>query len=267
MLDEAYYTENIGRQLMSVAGEIAVCVGWLCYDADDRQSARNLYSEAHLLAEQAGNNQLAIKAMEKIALQLIEESREQQRPGYARQAIAVSKRATELARTESRPQIHALLASREAMAQSMIGDDAAFERAVARAWREMDNANIEEMPGWLKFVNHSEVAYHEARGRWNLGERAQAIDKLHELTLERDLSPRNEAAQRAMLATALAANGDFTGAFEEGAAVLPALSVGKIRSARTLNRLRAVRKLAAHHPAGAQFREQYDQLQTGIGAT
>jgi len=260
MLNEANYTEAIGRQLMSVAGEIAVCVGWLCYDADDRDSARNLYSEAHLLANQAGNNQLAIKAMEKIALQLIEESREQQRPGYARQAVAVSKRAAELARFEPHPQMHALLASREAMAQSMIGDNAAFERAVARAWREIENGANEEIPGWLKFVNDSEVAYHEACGRWNLGERARSINQFQEMTLRPDLSPRNEASQRAVLATALAANGDLAGAFDEGAAVLPALSVGKIRSARTLSRLRTVRQLAAHHPAGGQFREQYDQL-------
>jgi hypothetical protein len=131
---------------------------------------------------------------------------------------------------------------------------------MSRAWREIDREQSNEVPGWLRFVNRSEIAYHEARGRWHLGDPNRAAEQLRELTAQRDLPPRNEAAQRAVLATALAAGGDFGGAFAEGAAVLPVLEAGRIRSPRTLKRLRIVRQLAAKHTAGTGFREHYDQI-------
>src|SRR5918912_736416 len=53
MLDEADYSEAAGRQLMSAAGELAVCVGWLAYDASDQALSRDLYSQARLLADQS----------------------------------------------------------------------------------------------------------------------------------------------------------------------------------------------------------------------
>jgi hypothetical protein len=260
MLDESAYTEATARELMSAAGEIAVCVGWLCYDADDQRMARTLYSEAHLLASQAGDSQLAIKAMEKMTLQLTEEARESQHPGYARQAVTLSERAADLARSEPCPQLHALLAAREAVAQSAVGDSAGFKLAISRAWREMDRESADELPGWLKFVNRSEIAYHEARGRWNLGDPGAAADLLHRMSQQEKLPPRNEAAQRSVLATALAADGDFAGAFAEGTAVLPAFDSGKIRSMRTIRRLRTVRQLASQHTSGADFRDRYDHI-------
>ena len=265
MLDESDYTDATGRQIMGVTGQIAVCVGWLCYDADDQQMARRLYSEAQLLANQCGDNHLAIKAMEKMALQLLEEAREKQRPGLARQAVAVAQRGSELARAEPFPELHALLAAREAMAQSAVGDSAAFRLAISRAWREMDREqNAEEVPAWLKFVNRSEITTHEARGRWNLGNPAAAGELLREMSRQTKHSPRNEGAQRAVLATALAAGGDFVGAFTEGEAVLPALDAGKVRSPRTMKKLRTVRRLADQNSNGADFRERYDQIMRGV---
>jgi hypothetical protein len=260
MLDESAYTEATARELMSAAGEIAVCVGWLCYDADDQRIARTLYSEAHLLASQAGDSQLAIKAIEKMTLQLTEEARESQQPGYARQAVTLSERAADLARSEPCPQLHALLAAREAVAQSAVGDSAGFKLAISRAWREMDREPADELPGWLKFVNRSEIATHEARGRWNLGDPRAAADLLHRMSHQVEHSPRNEAAQRSVLATALAASGDFASAFAEGAAVLPAFDAGKIRSMRTIKRLRSVRQLASQHASGTDFRDRYDHI-------
>jgi transcriptional regulator with XRE-family HTH domain len=264
MLDESAYTEATARELMSAAGEIAVCVGWLCYDADDQQMARTLYSEAHLLASQAGDSQLAIKATEKMTLQLIAETRENRHPGYARQAVTLSKRAADLARSEPCPQLHALLAAREAMAHSVVGDSAGFKLAISRAWREMGRESADELPGWLKFVNRSEIAAHEARGLWYLGDPSVAAELYHtSLDSSENLSPRNEASYRSSLATALAASGDFVGAFTEGAAVFPALDAGKIRSMRIIKRLRAVRQLAGQHASGTDFRDRYDHIVRG----
>jgi transcriptional regulator with XRE-family HTH domain len=122
-LDEADYSEATGRQLMSVAGELAVCVGWLAYDADDQRLARELYSEACLLADQSGDDGLAMHAMQLMSLQSVHLAREGVLPGGARDAVRLSERATELARHDPSPQLHALLASRETTAHAVAGDN------------------------------------------------------------------------------------------------------------------------------------------------
>jgi transcriptional regulator with XRE-family HTH domain len=257
MLDEASYTEATARQLMSAAGEIAVCVGWLCYDADDQDTARLLYAEARLLADQAGDDQLAIRALEKMALQLSHISERNSCRGYARQAVQLSRRAAELARTDVSPQLHALLAAREAMAHSAAGNPVEFSLAISRAWREMDKDATGAVPTWLQFVNPSEIAIHEARGRWNLGDPGAAAD-LYRSSLTGELSSRNVNNYRATLAAALAASGDISAAVTEGMVVLPALQEGRISSPRTISRLKIVRRAAENHRQGAEFCERYD---------
>jgi GNAT superfamily N-acetyltransferase len=90
MLDEADYNEETGRQLMTAAGELAVCVGWLAYDADDQGLSRELYSEARLLADQSGDDGLATCAMEKMSLQSARFAQEGGPPGSAREAVRLS---------------------------------------------------------------------------------------------------------------------------------------------------------------------------------
>ncbi|MBV9312466.1 MAG: helix-turn-helix transcriptional regulator [Pseudonocardia sp.] len=267
MLDESDYTDATARQLMSVAGEIAACVSWLCYDAGDWQTARALHSNAHTLAEQAGNDQLSVRVMQGMALQLSEVGRENQHPGYARQAVMLSKRAAEVACPEMSPRLRALLAARQALAHSAVGDSTGFHAAMSQAWRQMDKEQTEERPGWLRFVSRSEIASHEARGRWYLGSPSGAADLYRTNCLAAELSPRNEAATRASLAAALAASGDFASAFVEGAAVLSALDAGGVRSQRTIRRLQPVRQLAAKHDRGGDFPQHYDQTVEGRPST
>ncbi|MGH3854158.1 MAG: helix-turn-helix domain-containing protein [Pseudonocardiaceae bacterium] len=258
MLDEADYSEETGRKLMSVAGELAVCVGWLAYDADDQVLSRELYSEARLLADQSGDDGLAIRAMEKMSLQSVRFAQEGH-SGSAREAVRLSERATELARRDPSPQLHALLASREAIAHAAAGDGRGFTAAIARAWREADRGFVDDGPVWLGFVNNSEIAVHEARGRLFLEDPVSAA-ALYRKSLDAALGARNGANYRSSLAAALAASGDVTGAVTEGTIVLAALDKGGIMSPRTLAALHPVRQAAAHNRGGEDFCARYDQI-------
>ncbi|MGH3549925.1 MAG: hypothetical protein ACRDQU_17815 [Pseudonocardiaceae bacterium] len=165
MLDEADYSEAAGRQLMSAAGELAVCVGWLAYDASDQTLSRDLYSQARLMADQSGDHGLAIQAMEKMPLQSVNLSQKSGLRGSAREAVRLSERATELARHDPSPQLHALLAAREAIAHAADGDRQGFSVAITRARREVDRGFADGAPAWLRFVTRSEITGHEAKGR------------------------------------------------------------------------------------------------------
>ncbi|MGH3848322.1 MAG: helix-turn-helix domain-containing protein [Pseudonocardiaceae bacterium] len=259
MLDEADYSEETGRQLMSAAGELGVCVGWLAYDGDDQILSREFYSEARLLADQSGDDGLAIRAMEKMSLQSARFAREGGLPGGAREAVRLGERATDLACRDPCPQLHALLASREAIARAAAGDSRGFTAAIARAWREADRGFVDDGPVWLGFVNNSEIAVHEARGRLFLEDPVSAA-ALYRKSLDAALGARNGANYRSSLAAALAASGDVTGAVTEGTIVLAALDKGGIMSPRTLAALHPVRQAAAHNRGGEDFCARYDQI-------
>jgi hypothetical protein len=253
MLDQADYKENVGRELMSIAGELAVCVGWLSYDAGDQRKARELYSEAFLLADQASDTKLAIQAVEKMALQSAYIAHRGQHRGAAREAIRLGGRGVDLARLEQSSRLHALLGGRQALASAVTGDVQEFRASITRAWREIDRAGpVENEETWLQFVNPSEIAVHEAKGYRYLGEPEKAAN-LYQKSLQddRSLSPRNRLNYRAQLASALATLGDAASATQEGLAVLTELE-NDVASPRTLAELISVRKLAD--------REQHDEF-------
>ena len=258
MLDEADYSEPVARQLMSAVGELAVCVGWLAYDANDQMLARQLYSEALLVAGQSGDDGLAIRAMEKMSLQSACVVQKDGHSGNAREAVRLGERARELARWDPNPQLHALLASRAAIAYAAAGDRQGFTTAISHSWREVDRGFAKEAPAWLRFVNSSEIEVQEARGRLFLGEPAAAT-ALFRRSLETAHGDRNSAAYRAQLAAALAASGDITGAVTEGMVVLPTLNQGGVMSPRVLDMLQPVRRAAADNCTGGAFCTHYDR--------
>lgn len=257
MLDEADYSSRIGAELMQAAGDLAVCVGWLAFDAGDRNLSRQLYSEALLLAGEAGDDGLSVRVMEKMALQSIYAARDG-RNTVAREAVRLSERAAELARRDTNPRLHALIAAREALGHAMLGDTRAFSTAMTRAWRDIDRGDAGDDPVWLQFVTPAEISVHEGIGRTHLAEYAAAT-RLYQDSLAADLPPRNAANYRSLLAATLAGEGDATEAIRQGLAVLPALE-GKVVSPRTLQDLRPVRVLAEHSGDGAEeFRVRYDK--------
>ncbi|MGH8625700.1 MAG: twin-arginine translocation signal domain-containing protein, partial [Gammaproteobacteria bacterium] len=261
MLDEADYDELIARQLMSIAGELAVCVGWLSYDADDQVRSRELYSEAFLLADQAGDTGLAVRALEKMSLQSTQMASKRGYRGSSREAVRLSARAIELARYDASPRLHALLAGRQAIAHAAAGDRNGFDAAIIRAKREIDHTGFaEDEAVWLRFAAASEITVHEAKGRSYLGD-LDTASKLYRASLEEaGLSPRNRVNYHAQLAATLAARGDAAEAISEGLAVLPALE-RQVASPRTVVELRPVRQVAQDRKDD-EFCCRYDALST-----
>jgi hypothetical protein len=246
MLDESDYPEAVGRDLLGVTGNLAICAGWLAFDAADVPLARRMYSEALLLAGSAGDPVLIAHVLEKLSMLSSHVARENGSRGMARESLRLADQAAEAARHELMPRLQALIALRRANAASLLGDKPAFRSAITRARHDLDRPASMEDPAWIRFVDGSEIATQEAVGHQNLGDPATA-SLLHRESLDApDLSRRNRACGQAQLAAALAQSGDVTAAVSEGTAVLPALAEG-VTSVRTLNHLRPVRA-AAENP-------------------
>lgn len=262
MLDQADYGEDVGHELMTIAGELAVCVGWLSYDAGDQRQARDLYAEAFLLADQAGDSKLTIQAVEKMALQSVFIAVRGQHRGAAREAARLSERLTDLSRYQSSPRLHALIGGRQAIAFAVSGDASEFRRSITRSWREIDQAgDVSTEETWLQFVTPGEITVHEAKGYRYLGDPGKAAT-LYRASLDNPgLSPRNRANYQAQLASTLAALGDFTTALSEGRAALANLT-GTIASPRTVLELSGLRRAAARQ-GDDEFCHQFDALSGG----
>lgn len=257
MLEKGIYGEQTGRELMSAAGELAVRAGWASFDSADLHGlTRHLYTEALILADNAGDDQLAVHVLENMALQSIRLASDG-RPGLAREAISLSGRAARLARHDPVPQLHALIAAREALAYAALGDTRGFTSAVSRAWQELEREPTTDCPLWLRFVGPAEIRTHEAKCLAYLGKPGPAAGLCRASLADPGLSPRNRAFYHAQLAGALAATGDSSEAVGEGRSALAMLETD-VASPRALRELRPVRA-SAEQVGDKEFCQRFDQ--------
>ncbi|WP_084487501.1 helix-turn-helix domain-containing protein [Nocardia sienata] len=266
LLHNSVFDAATGRAWISAVGALAVETGWLAYDADRVQLARKCYSNALSLASMAEDDDLAVHACMNAALQSISLARAgDASPSYA---LALTRRAADLVRRLPAGRIHALIAAREAAAYGTAGDRRSVERAMSAAWREMDNAAehepVAECAPWLRFVDHSEIRFHEARACTDIGNHSRAL-VLHEVVAGEPASAGNTVHASAWWSAALARTGDTRSAVEAGTPVLDALE-GWFASPRALKALEPVRQLADTSSEGDEFRARFDALATTKGS-
>ncbi|MEC3920277.1 hypothetical protein [Nocardia sp. CDC160] len=260
-LDTGDYTAATGTAYASATGQLAVLAGWLAYDADRHPLARRCYADAMEKGTESGDDDLIAHTCLYAANQSIALSRIG--AGSPHRALTLTARARDLMAGRPPGRIHALIAVREAQARGVLEDRAGFGRALAMAWREMDQAAafepLEQTPQWLRFVTHAEIAGHEARGYADIGELTRAVE-LYGAAAEQQAGTRNATNLRAWSATTRAQIGDLTGALEEATPVLTSLA--KVSSTRTLRVLEPLRTAVDQLTIGSGFRDQFDSLAT-----
>ncbi|MFI8977492.1 hypothetical protein ACIGO9_31750 [Nocardia asteroides] len=261
-LDSAVYDPITGTAAASAVGNLAVITGFLAYDADDQDFARQCYSAAMELGSRSGDDELTVHTLCNKANQEVTLSRHGR--GNAHLALQNAARAWHLARDWRPGRIHALISVREAQARAAIGDHDGFRTAMDKAHRALDAAMHAELithcPRWLRFVDPGELAGHEARAYSDLGDHRAAL-KLYELAT-RGQGRRNETNASAWHAATRAAVGDVRGALEVADPVLSAMegtAGGRppIGSTRSLRVLAPIGQLAG---AGDTFIDRYNAL-------
>jgi len=268
MLDESNYTEQVGRELLTVTADLGLVAAWLAYDSGDQVSARALYSEAELLAGSAGDSKLQVHVYANMAQQAIHMARSAGRRGAAREALRYIDRAADSARYIPSSALHALLALRQALAYSYLGDTVAFCAAITRARREVDHGPHDSDESWTAFVTHSEIIGYEAMGAVQLHRPDDAVTLYRTVLEDNSRSPRDRAYYRARLAAALCAAGDRHGAVVEGLEVVGDLGT-RLTSTRVLNELRPVRSSAGLPAVDHEqdFCERFDAAERALATT
>ena len=249
-----------------MAGELALCTGWIALDGGRPLLARPLYEEARELAAGAGDVVLAVHVLTSQSMLYAEMARTGPSREPARQALRLAFQAQEEGRYIPMARLHALIALRHASAASLLGDKAAFQAAIIQARRELDRGPRDgDPPEWLRFVDETEVTGVEARGWLNLGD-AYRSARLYRQVLAAGLSTRNRVSYGAGLADALLKQGGRQDAVAAATDVLPALE-GGVTSMRCLNRLRIVRQAAANTTGAQEFCERFDAVERTLAAS
>lgn len=191
-----------------------------------------MYNEAALLATSSGNIELQTHVWVNMSMQNTHLARREDNKGLAREGLRVARLAAGVARHDPSPQLHALIATREAAAHAQLGDAGAFRTAITQARTDLDRGPHPADPPWCDFVIEPEITGHEAGGQMRLGLADQSI-KLYESVLDGDrLTPRNRICWEASFAGALLDAGDRAQALARGRAIVPALTAGQVTSAR-----------------------------------
>ncbi|MGH3905751.1 MAG: hypothetical protein ACRDTE_16440 [Pseudonocardiaceae bacterium] len=256
MLDESDYTATIGRELLLVTADLGIESAWFAHDTDNQPLARQLYGEAALLADSAGDSTQRVQLYANMAQQCSYLARHTARPGYVREAVRFADRAAETARQEPSPALHAFVSIRKAVAHAQAGDEVAFRAAITTARRELDRGPHETDPHWTRTISPAEITVFESVGKEELGAHAQAVQLRQALLGDTAQVRRDQASNRALLAGALVAVGDLDQAIEHGMLILPDLGT-TLTSGRVLKRLRPVRE-AANATTATEFCERFD---------
>jgi hypothetical protein len=266
-LDEGSAGET-RRQLLTTAGELALCTGWIALDGGRPSLTQPLYAEAEELAAGAGDAMLTVHVLTNQSMLHAEMAHTGSSRESARQALRLAFQAQEEGRYIPIPRLHALIALRHASAASLLGDKAAFQAAIIQARRELDrDPRDDDPPEWLRFVDETEITGVEAWGNLNLGDASRSV-LLYRQVLAAGLSMRKRASYGAGLADALSKQDtrNRQDAIAAAMEVLPVLE-GGVTSVRCLNRLRLVRQSAGNTSVALEFCQRFDAVERVLIAT
>ncbi|WP_107440622.1 hypothetical protein [Streptomyces sp. SAT1] len=235
IINTSRYPETIGRQLQLLVGETAEHCAWLYYDADDQDSARRYWGEALTTATVLRDSSLEILVLASLSMQASYEGRP--RDGYD-----LARAARERAARLGSPILQSLLASREARALSLLGDDTAARRSLTESMRLTERERCDRgrpAPEWAAFHGAAELDYAHGLLYTESGHHERAVHFLHAALAHQDRTyGRNRALYRLTLARSLV-NADSV---DEGAAhALESLEhLEEVESGRVMRRLTEV---------------------------
>jgi tetratricopeptide (TPR) repeat protein len=220
-----FFQRAVERELQAATAELAEVTGWLLFDADHQEAARQLNHEALSLARLAGDRPIELLTLQNLSLQA-------HWRGRPAESLQMARALSDLVAAGRSARVRALIHTREARALAQMGRrrDAlgAFERARQQFYDGADGAD----PPWAWWIDIAEFNYHEGQMRADLRDWGPATDHLARAVEACPANrPRDHVLYRAYLLEALV----HSGAEEDTVALIEALipSMGGIGSSRT----------------------------------
>lgn len=164
------YTDEVGRELQRVAGELKTSIGWYSFDANKQNQAHRYFSDALNLAYMTGDHLLVARTLANMARQAIH-------CGKPREAVLFAQRGLDSTGRFVPKRVRALLAIREAQGWAALRMKKQCEDAIRLAHAAFDSSS-DALPDWLSFFNEAELTCLEGMSRADLGQYRPATSLL-----------------------------------------------------------------------------------------
>ncbi|MFE9320031.1 helix-turn-helix domain-containing protein [Nocardia sp. NPDC052278] len=208
VINECSYADDIGRRLLTAAGELSQLAGWVASDAGYYGHAQYTYLDGAKAASQAGDRILTGQLLSSLSYQIANVGHPDEAVLLARTAVKGAQGAT--------PVVAALLTERVAWAAARARDRDGAMRALDTVddTYQRRTAGVEE-PEWVYWVDRSEIDVMAGRCFVELGDPSRARPLLQQAI---DNYPKDRAREVALyqtwLAESYARNRDFDAAQE-----------------------------------------------------
>lgn len=225
------HTETVGRELLSVIGELAQIAGWVASDAGEHAEAERIYRLGLSAAQTAQDRTLAGQLLGSLAYQVAN-------VGDAREAVRMAVAAASTAGPDAPPRARALFLDRVAWAHAKAGDAQPAMWALAEAHDALTSGHGADEPTYTYWVTTEELEVMDARVFTELRRPLRAVPLLSRVLERYDASHARELAlYLSWLAVALA---DANEPEESAAVATRMLSLRESGSERTADRARVV---------------------------
>ena len=226
------HTEQVGRELLRVIGELAQIAGWVASDAGEHAEAERIYRLGISAARAAGDGVLSGNVAGSLAYQW-------SNTGRPRDAVDLAAAAVEEAGPDAPAKARALYLDRVAWAHTRAGQDRSAMTALGDASEALgqDSAGTES-PSYLYWMDAGELQVMEARVYTELHRPLRAVPLLTDVLGRYDASHARELAlYLSWLAVAYADANEPEAAAGTAARML---ALGQSGSERTTERTRIV---------------------------
>jgi transcriptional regulator with XRE-family HTH domain len=258
LVQDASYTDVIGRRLLSALGDLCQLAGWAAADADQNRAAVHLYTTGIAAAHAADDRPLAGQLITTLAYHLAN-------TGKARDAVLLAQTAVAGCRTATTPTVMALLLERLAWAFAL-NRDLQTERTLGRVEDTFTGRNPEDDPPWIYWLTTEEIDVMAGRCFVELSQPNRAVPLLESaLVGYGDDRPRETGLYLSWLAEAYYQAGEIERAAQLGCRVLDL--TGHTASIRPGGRARHLQRLLRPHrglPEVDEFVARY-RAQVGLG--
>jgi hypothetical protein len=149
MLDNAAYTEDVGKRLHGVAAEFGRLAGWLAYDSEQPAVAQRYFLAAMRAAHVSDNSAIGANVLGSMSVQAAQSSS----PG---DAVTLTESALRAER-ELTPAVAGSLYGRLAVGAAYTGDTTASQRAQDRAFELLAQSVPENEPPWIYWFTEADA--------------------------------------------------------------------------------------------------------------
>jgi hypothetical protein len=149
MLDNAAYTEDVGKRLHAVAAELGRLAGWLAYDSEQPALAQRYFLAALRAAHVSGDRAVGANILGFMGVQAAQSNS----PGDAVTLIESALRAE----WELTPAVAGSLYGRLAPGAAHVGDATSAKRALDRAFELLGRSMVENEPPWIYWFTEADA--------------------------------------------------------------------------------------------------------------